>query len=40
MAAQRNKKVQKEKDKYLLTLITQRPLSGAPLEALNDAVFD
>lgn len=24
----------------LLTLITQRPLPGAPLEALNDAVFD
>lgn len=24
----------------LLTLVTQRPLPGAPLEALNDAVFD
>lgn len=23
-----------------LTLVTQRPLPGAPLEALNDAVFD
>lgn len=25
---------------FLLTLIAQRPLPGAPLEALDDAVFD
>lgn len=25
---------------FRLTLVTQRPLPGSPLEALNDAVFD
>lgn len=29
-----------ERKRRELTLITQRPLPGAPLEALNDAVFD